>query len=67
MRESLGGIKLRERTNIIIAAVISPSGDTAVNPTGETVIESFSTLIAMGERKDLDELEDIIIGKGEPR
>jgi voltage-gated potassium channel len=53
---------LRKDTNIIVAAIISASGEMSFNPSGETVISPGATLIGMGKRQDFGALESKLIG-----
>lgn len=54
--------RLRETMNIIIAAIISPEGETAVNPGGDTRLQPGATLIVLGDPGKLKELEQILSG-----
>lgn len=51
---------VREKTNIIIAAVVSKEGQTIFNPSGDTIIEPGSTLIGLGMRDDIKQLEELV-------
>jgi len=53
--------ELRQKTNIIVAAVISKAGSMKFNPSGDTLIESGATLIGMGHRRDFGALEKLLI------
>jgi voltage-gated potassium channel len=53
--------ELRQKTNIMIAALISKGGSMTVNPTGETVIEAGDTLIGLGRKRDFAALEKLVI------
>ena len=57
---SIKSLDLREKVNIIIAAIISPAGEFLVNPVGATVIEKGCTLIVLGYREQLAKLEKMI-------
>jgi voltage-gated potassium channel len=57
---SLKQFGIREKTNIIIAAVVQADGQTIFNPSGETVIEKGSTLIGLGMREDMEQLEQLV-------
>lgn len=66
---SMAGATLREsnirhRTNVMIAAVITKSGQMLFNPSGDAVLEAGATLIGLGHRKDFNELEQLLLGKG---
>lgn len=54
---------LRQKTNVIIAAIISKSGEMQFNPSGSTVIEPSATLIGFGFKKDLAVLEELLLGR----
>ena len=54
--------ELRQRTNVIIAAIIPPSGVMRFNPAGDTVLESGSTLIGLGYADEFAALEKLLIG-----
>ena len=58
---SLQSAELRQRTNVIVAAIISQSGEMSFNPAANTAIEGGSTFIAMGLRDELAELERILL------
>jgi len=64
---TLKGSNIRQKTNIIVAAIIPPSGKMVFNPSGETLIESGSTLIGMGLRSDFRELERLLLGEHKQR
>lgn len=52
---------LRAQTDIIIAAIISPEGETHFNPTGSSKIIGGSTLIALGKKSDFHGIEMLIL------
>jgi voltage-gated potassium channel len=52
---------LRQSTNVIIAAMLSESGELTFNPSGETLISQGGTLIAIGLKSDLAVLEKLLI------
>jgi voltage-gated potassium channel len=52
---------VRQRTNVIIAAILSKEGELTFNPSGETVIEGGATLISIGLKSDLAVLEKFLI------
>ena len=58
---SLQAAQLRQRTNVIVAAIISQGGEMSFNPDGQTAIEGGSTFIALGLRDELAELERILL------
>ncbi len=57
---SLRDFGVRRKTNIIIAAIVSKDGQTMFNPSGDTVIEPGSTLIGLGMRNDIKQLEELV-------
>ena len=64
----LNGLKLsetdlRQKTNIIIAAMISQEGVTTFNPAGDAVVEGGSTLIGIGRKDDFRGVESLILEK----
>lgn len=61
---SLRDFGIREKTNIIIAAIVSREGQTIFNPSGDTIIEPGSTLIGLGMRNDMKQLEQLVDPQG---
>lgn len=59
---SLKDAELRNKTNVMVAAIISPLGAMNVNPSGDTIIEVGSTLIGFGLKHDFRELERVLLG-----
>lgn len=59
--QTLQGIRIREKTNIIVAAIVRPGGEVILNPGGDTSIETGSTMIVLGERDKVKELEALIV------
>jgi len=60
----LVGLSLRESRlsqdyGVIVVAVLRPSGEVAYGPPGEMLIEAGATLIAIGQRKQLDKVEGL--------
>jgi voltage-gated potassium channel len=60
IEKSLDEWGMRKDLGIIIVAIKRESGDMRFNPTSTTIIKKGDTLIAMGEAKQLKELEDAI-------
>lgn len=60
--QTLQQIGLRQKTNVIIAAVISNKGEMQFNPSGDAVLETGSTLIGLGLKKDFEALERLLVG-----
>jgi voltage-gated potassium channel len=58
---SLKEAALRQRVNVMVAAVISKDGEMNFNPAAETVIEGGTTFIALGLKGDLLKLESILL------
>jgi voltage-gated potassium channel len=61
--KTLGERRFHQELGVIIMAIKSPGGDMVANPTGETVLEPNSTLIALGHREQLDKLEKLAAGR----
>lgn len=55
--------ELRQKTNVIVAAIISRAGKMLFNPDADTVIEGGSTFIALGLKDELVELERLLLGE----
>lgn len=60
--KTLGDLALRQTANVSIAAIISPDGNFQLNPQGDTVLVSESTLIAVGWKADIQALEGLVLG-----
>lgn len=60
--KTLGDLALRQTANVSIAAIISPDGKFQLNPQGDTVLVSESTLIAVGWKADIQTLEGLVVG-----
>jgi len=58
--KTLQELSLRQRVNVSVAAVISPTGSPQFNPAANTIIESGSIIIAMGLRKDISLFETLV-------
>ncbi|MCB0352077.1 MAG: potassium channel protein [Bdellovibrionales bacterium] len=52
---------LREKTQILVVAIVSSSGETIFNPKGDTRISGGTTLIGLGRRVDFEKLESLLI------
>jgi voltage-gated potassium channel len=66
-RSRLGGVtlresKLRREHGVIIVAIKKAKGHMHFNPPGDAVMEPGDTLIALGNRQQLDELERLASG-----
>lgn len=55
--QSLKELSLRQRSNVGIAAIVSPTGTLSINPSADTVVEESTTLIVIGFKKDIAQLE----------
>ncbi|MBX7143726.1 MAG: potassium channel protein [Oligoflexia bacterium] len=53
--------QLRQRANIMVAAIIKKDGQMVFNPNKETMLESGSTLIGFGHKSDFAKLEKLLI------
>lgn len=54
---------MRDLTNVIIAAIVSPSGNTQFNPSGDSLIEPGATLIGLGLKQEFASLEQRLLGE----
>jgi voltage-gated potassium channel len=59
--QNLKDLSLRQKANVSIAAIISPGGELELNPSGDTILQSGSTLIAIGWKKDIQTLEGFVL------
>lgn len=57
---TLGELDLRQKANVILAAIIDNTGDTIFNPSADTLVKQGSTLIAFGLKSELIKLEALI-------
>lgn len=55
--------KLRQQTNVIVAAIITESGRMIFNPDRTTMIEGGATFIALGLKQELLKLENLLLGE----
>jgi voltage-gated potassium channel len=55
--QTLAERRFHQELHVIVVAIKKPSGEMVSNPTGTTVLEAGSTLIVLGHRQQLDELE----------
>ncbi len=63
--QTLKETNLRAQSDIIIAAMISPEGETLFNPTGTSRVLGGSTLIALGKKRDFHDIEKLILPPSE--
>lgn len=61
--KSLEQSEIRQKTNVIVAAMINSKGEMTFNPAGKALIEAGSILIALGLKNDLSKLEQLISGE----
>lgn len=54
--------QVRERFGVMIVAIKKPSGHMVYNPPGEAPLEAGDILIALGQRRQLDELDKLASG-----
>jgi len=57
---------IRSDLDLIVVAIKKGSGKMIYNPSSEAEIEVADTLITLGERKNLDKLEKLVLAGGEP-
>ena len=57
--QTLGERHFHQEMGVIVVAIKKPSGEMVANPAGTTMLEAGSTLIALGHRQQLDELEKL--------
>lgn len=60
--KTISNSEIREKTNIIIAAIISKGGDMKYNPTASTEFSANDTLICMGYKQGFEDLGKIVVG-----
>jgi voltage-gated potassium channel len=53
---------IRQKTNVIVAAIVSPLGQMLFNPDSLTKIEEGATFIAIGVKENLIQLEGLLTG-----
>lgn len=62
---TLGDCALRTRHNVIVVAIEKPGRPTAFNPPDDAMLDAGDTLVMLGHRERLDEVERL--AAGEPR
>jgi voltage-gated potassium channel len=55
--KSLRQSRVRVDHGIVVVGILRPGGELVYNPNGDTVVETDAVLIALGQRRQLDELE----------
>lgn len=58
---SLEEAQLRQRSNIMVAAIIKKDGQMVFNPNKETLLEPGATLIGFGHKADFTKLEKLLV------
>jgi voltage-gated potassium channel len=61
--KNLRDAELRQRTNVIVAAIIMPNGTMHFNPDANTEIKEGATFIVLGLREELFRLERLLLGE----
>jgi voltage-gated potassium channel len=57
--KSLRETRIRAELGIVVVAVLRPGGELVYNPSGDTVAEPECILIALGQRRHLEQLEKL--------
>jgi voltage-gated potassium channel len=57
--QSLRQAKIHADLGIVVVGILRPSGELLYNPPGDTVMEPESVLIALGQRRHLEQLEKL--------
>lgn len=60
--QTLSEQRFHQQLGVIIMAIKLPDATMVANPTGDTLLEAGSTLIALGHREQLDRLEQLAAG-----
>jgi voltage-gated potassium channel len=55
--QSLRQTCLRPDLGVVVVGILRPDGELLYNPQGDTVVEPGAVLIALGQRRQLDQLE----------
>lgn len=61
--QTLRDLSLRQTTKVGIAGVVSPHGALEINPSGDTTLQSGSTLIVIGWKHDISALEKFVLAE----
>lgn len=56
---SLRESRVRQDLGVVVVGILRPDGELVYNPQGDTVVEADAVLIALGQRKQLDRLEEL--------
>jgi voltage-gated potassium channel len=57
-RQSLRQSRLHQDLGVVVVGILRPDGELLYNPQADVVIEPGATLIALGQRRQLDRLEE---------
>jgi voltage-gated potassium channel len=57
--QTVRGSKLQHDLGVVVVGVLRPDGELLYNPPGETGLEAGAVLIALGQRRQLDRLEQL--------
>ena len=60
INKSLIESKIREKSNIIVAAIINPDGKMEYNPSGTAIIQENDTLICLGSKDNFKKMGELI-------
>ena len=58
---SLRHSRLHQDFGIVVVGILRPDGELLYNPQGDTVVEAEAILIALGQRRQLDQLEKLAL------
>ncbi len=62
---SLNQSHVHRDLGIVVVGIVRPTGELLYNPPADTVVEAEAVLIALGQRRQLDQLEKLAAGPGE--
>lgn len=57
--QTVRGSKLQHDLGIVVVGIVRPGGELVYNPPGDTLLEAGAVLLALGQRRQLDRLEEI--------
>ncbi len=57
--QTVRGSKLHHDLGVVVVGILRPDGELLYNPPGETLLEADAVLIALGQRRQLDRLEQL--------
>jgi voltage-gated potassium channel len=61
---SLRQSRVHPDLGIVVVGILRPGGELLYNPQGDTVVEPDSVLIALGQRRHLEQLEKLAAAVG---